>query len=57
MSPLDQLRATQHDDVRLTSDHAFDAFLAECSPTRALADREPVTEIERRHLARVRSIT
>jgi hypothetical protein len=54
MSPLEQLRACQHDDVVLDSDHAWDAFMAEVSPITALADREPITEVERRHLARVR---
>lgn len=54
MSALEQLRAQQHDDVVLDSDHAWDAFMAEVSPIRALADREPSTDIERRHLARAR---
>jgi hypothetical protein len=54
MSPLEQLRADQHDDLVLPADHAWDAFMAEVSPIRALADREPTTDIERRHLARTR---
>lgn len=54
MSPLEQLRADQHVDVKTDADHALEAFLAEVSPIRVLADREPTTEIERRHLARAR---
>lgn len=54
MSGLEQLRAAQRDDEKTVADHAFEAFLAEVSPIRVLADREPTTEIERRHLARAR---
>lgn len=54
MTPLEQLRAAQHDEMKTDADHAFDAFMAEVSPITALADREPTTAIERRHLARIR---
>jgi hypothetical protein len=54
VSPLEQLRATQRDDVVLDADAALDDFLHGCTPETAQADLEPTTDIERRHLAYVR---
>ncbi|MBW4033010.1 MAG: hypothetical protein HIU88_10140 [Acidobacteria bacterium] len=51
---LEQLRAAQREHLILDADLDLDDFLEKCSPERALADREPATDIERRHLARVR---
>lgn len=52
MSPLEQLRAAQHDDQRLTSDHQLEAFLAEIHPETVRLDRLPTTDIELLHLNR-----
>lgn len=57
MSPLEQLRAAQHNDLLLPSDHALTAYLSEVSARTARRDLAPVTEIERRHLHRARRTT
>lgn len=54
MSPLEQLRAAQHDDRIVDSDVELEKFLTRTTPERALADREPTTAAEREQLARVR---
>lgn len=55
MSPLEQLRVSQREHLILDADLELDDFLERCTPARVLADREPTTEIERRHLARARA--
>lgn len=48
---LQQLRAAQHDDLVLASDHALHAFLASCDPADAARDRAAhATRVERRML-------
>lgn len=55
MSPLEELRAAEHEDITLSSDHALTAYLDEIPLDVALLDLAPRTEIEARHLARTRS--
>lgn len=57
MSPLEQLRAFQHDELALPSDHALGAYLAGVSAEQAYLDLAPHTPVEIRHLARTRSTT
>jgi hypothetical protein len=54
MSPLEQLHADQRLGITTDADLDFDDFLNRCTPETALADLEPTTDIERRHLAYAR---
>ncbi len=56
MTSLEQLRADQHDDLVLASDHAFAAFLAEVDPQAVRLDMTPRTPSEVRHLLRTRAV-
>jgi hypothetical protein len=52
MSPLEQLRAAQHDAIQEPSDAALSAYLASVDLSTVLLDYSPTTALETRMLAR-----
>jgi hypothetical protein len=52
MTPLEQLRAEQHNDVPTSADEALTAFLRGIDPDTARLDLCPHTAIETRMLGR-----